>query len=122
MVFNEARKLGKVDQFTPSDLKDGVFTLQLAPLAELTGRCLDRATGQPIPDLQLQATVDGKYLNQVTTDANGSFRYPIITGGTCYLSVYGGPYVNALAKTLTLDPGETQDLGDLRLKKMQPGK
>jgi RNA polymerase sigma factor (sigma-70 family) len=123
MVFNDARKLGKVDQFTSSDLKDGTFTIQLEPLAEITGRCIDRTTGQPIPNLELEADVEGKGLATVTTDANGSFRYPIITGGPCSLSVRSGPYVfNNLATELMLDPGETQDLGDIRLKKMKPPK
>ena len=99
------------------------MTVKLEPYATVTGRLLN-PDGDPISGASLHFSVlpagrlSGR-LPVVTTDAQGRFRNAAVVPGADYSihpevpGMFGLP---AVSKKLSVKPGETIDLGDVRLK------
>ncbi len=120
VAINHDRQLAKVATFHLADIKNNALTIKLQPLATITGRCVD-PNGKPLPNLILEAAVGGKDLPEVTTDANGQFSYPIITGSDCYIRVSRGHYVGAtVLDTFQPSPREIHALGDVIISAQEP--
>jgi RNA polymerase sigma factor (sigma-70 family) len=100
--------------------EDKPLTVRLQPCGSVTGRILD-ATGKPVAGAMLYGQSEAKYMSVTTgrwwelylsgrTDKEGRFRVEnLIPGVTYHLPV--GPQNHVL----TLRPGQTQDLGDVRV-------
>ena len=98
--------------FTLADAPDGNLSLQLQPLATVTGRCI-LDDGKPAANVPLEVFA-GAYLPQILTDAEGRFKCTVPTGEDLYVKVFGGPFAESkVVIGLTLDPGEVKDVGDV---------
>jgi protocatechuate 3,4-dioxygenase beta subunit len=58
----------------------------------LRGRVLDRTTRAPVAGVQIQGQQRGRYLDTVTTDAEGAFRFDGLRPGTFELLLTRGGY------------------------------
>jgi RNA polymerase sigma factor (sigma-70 family) len=100
----------------------GPLTVKLGPAATLTGRLLD-PDGKPMPrtsmsvdfELHNSGGLNPSFPAQVTTDAEGRFRVEGLVAGPRYYILVGGPpkFVGEV-KRLTVRPGETRDLGEVK--------
>lgn len=121
VIRHEQRNLGKVIRASIDGDRARAMTVALQPCATVTGRVLN-PDGDPVSGAAIQAVVRptedfGKRLSQVTTDGNGRFRYTVVPGCDYYLAAEGaGIGHQALTNNLSVKPGQTVDLGDIRLK------
>jgi hypothetical protein len=102
------------------------ISVMLQPAATLLGRAL-KADGEPLAGARvslygyppLAKTAGGEFA-PIVTDAAGRFRVEAIPGGTIpllALSPPGSPIVSHRLDNVTVQPGETRDLGDIPLRK-----
>lgn len=102
------------------------MSVKLQPAATLLGRAL-KADGEPLAGARvslygyppLAKTARGEF-SPILTDADGRFRIEAIPGGTIaqlVLSPSGSPIVSHRLDNVTVQPGETKDLGDIPLRK-----
>ncbi|MFI5461593.1 MAG: carboxypeptidase-like regulatory domain-containing protein, partial [Isosphaerales bacterium] len=126
MVRHDGRKLGKVVHVREGDDKAGPVLVTLAPLATITGRVAD-ADGNPVPGARVRPDLlpAGSFslsLPQVTTDQEGRFRVPDVPTGCDYaLAVQSLGTIKKIrfafsSKNITVKPGETIDVGEIRFK------
>src|SRR5207253_4629144 len=75
------------------------FAEQMASAADITGRVVDAATGEPIPRARvaIRVLVNGAEPSGVTllTDATGGFRVSNLPDGNCQLSGEKAGYLGA---------------------------
>jgi hypothetical protein len=104
-------------------------TVRLQKCATLTGRVLDDE-GQPRANVMVTGQIregqlglkEGWYgFVSGRTDADGRFRIAhVIPGVRVGLALQsGGAIAGRLVEDVTLTPGETKDLGDLKAKQVQ---
>ncbi len=102
----------------------GPIEVKLVPWGTLTGRLLD-ANGQPRPGVELGSPDNqnrrveegpGSLPDHVKTDADGRFLAEGLAPGLKYdFHVLGnGGFFGAITKDLTIKPGETRNLGDVK--------
>jgi hypothetical protein len=123
-LVHEGRKLGRVIHVKEGDDKNGPLTVSLEPSATFTGRIVDDhdnpvfgATIEPIPK------PGGDYalrLPEVVSRKDGRFTLPDVPTG-CEYSVLVESRASAMrrrfvVKDAAVRPGETTDVGDIRLK------
>lgn len=110
----------------------GPIRVQLQPWGVVTGRVVDadgkpltgvQMTGQDLPNYLWQRDPGGQfhYLDwHFLTDPNGRFRIEGLAPGITYnLSAWDKPpgtYLANLISAVTVEPGQTKDLGDLTVK------
>ena len=106
------------------------FEVRLAPWATLAGRLVDRA-GKPRAGVQLvakdwqEATKDPSraVLPGQTTDRNGWFRFEGLVAGLKYdarvVNAKEGEDFGVVFEDISLAPGESRDLGDVRSKPVE---
>ena len=113
-----------------SEAEDGPVTLRLLPWCSLTGRLVDEA-GRPrtqameirLEDGKLPLhTVNGRGYDHPTFAVGPDGRFQIeglVAGATYKLQALeaGFRLLGDLTSDLTLDPGESRDLGDLRIRR-----
>jgi protocatechuate 3,4-dioxygenase beta subunit len=123
-LVHEGRKLGRVIHVKEGYDKNGPMTVTLEPSATITGRIVDDdgnpfsgATIEPIPK------PGGDYalrLPQVASGKDGRFTLPDVPTGCEYSLLFESraPAMRRryLLKDATVRPGETTDVGDIRLK------
>jgi hypothetical protein len=84
------------------------FAAQIASAADISGRVIDAATGEPIPRARvaIHVLVNGAEPNGVTllTDATGGFRVSNLPDGNCQLSGEKAGYLG----TSLMFPGDTK--------------
>jgi hypothetical protein len=125
-LVHEGRKLGRVIHVKEGDDKNGPVTVTLEPSATITGRIVDDndnpvsgATIQPIPkpvgdySLRFPEGASGK---------DGRFTVPDVPTG-CEYSLLFESHAPAMRRRFVVDdaavrPGETTDVGDIRLKEL----
>jgi RNA polymerase sigma factor (sigma-70 family) len=100
----------------------GPLSVKLGPAGTVTGRLLD-PDGKPMPRTSLtidfELSTGGGLLSyfpaEVATDAEGRFRIEGLAPGAEYFVLLGGPpkFVGEV-KRLTIRPGESRDLGDVK--------
>ncbi len=123
VLQHESRKLGRVIQVKPGDDAKERVTVKLEPAATITGRVVD-ADGQPVPGALVgtHPQPGGAFsprLPEVVSGKDGRFTFANIPVG-CQYGVYarsGASYVDtkfAWKKDITVRPGETTDIGDLK--------
>jgi hypothetical protein len=128
-LVHEGRKLGRVIHVKEGDDKNGPVTVTLEPSATITGRIVDDndnpvsgATIQPIPkplgnySLRFPEGASGK---------DGRFTVPDVPTG-CDYSLLFESHAPAMRRRFVVDdaavrPGETMDVGDIRLKELTAG-
>lgn len=113
--------LGWVARVSPRDAKNGPITVKLQPVATLTARLLHE-DGSPMTGVEIQAWPlpsgsFAKRLPAVTTGADGRFQLTLLPGAAYSLQARGAGIdtLAEIARMLTVEPGETKDLGDLHL-------
>ncbi|HVC99228.1 MAG TPA: carboxypeptidase-like regulatory domain-containing protein, partial [Pirellulales bacterium] len=95
----------------------GPLVIRLRPCGEVVGRLLD-ADGEPVAGSLISVSpyigsAHGPIQFTVTTDGAGRFRAgPLVPGAAYELSLKPGS--RSVKRDVTLDPGETRDLGDVR--------
>jgi hypothetical protein len=95
--------------------------VRLQPWGTLTGRVVT-PEGKPLTGVKVSCVSHG---GDSFTDKQGRFRIEGLTPGLKYEEVYVSkeslvlPLLGGEPKNLTVKPGETKDLGDLKIKKME---
>ena len=122
IVRHPEKKLGRVIAVAPQQAPDGTMTVALQPLATVFGRVLNDdgspLSGMAITPHVLPSADFGLRLATVPTDAEGRFTTTLIPGCSYSLTGEGGRrQFITLAKELSIQPGETKDLGTLKLDK-----
>jgi hypothetical protein len=91
--------------------------IRLEPWGVVTGR-LVKPDGEPMTGVTIYAGARGGQ-----PDKEGKFRIGLVPGQKFGLTVIKSPYRLEISgkdvKDLTLRPGETKDLGDVRVKPME---
>ena len=123
-LVHEGRKLGRVIHVKEGDDRNGPVVVTLEPSATFTGRIVDGdgnpvsgATIKPIPkpggDFSLS-------LPQVACGKDGKFNVPDVPTGCEYSLLFesSAPAMRRrfVVKAAAVRPGETTDVGDIRLK------
>ncbi|MGQ0637173.1 MAG: M56 family metallopeptidase [Planctomycetaceae bacterium] len=122
LIRDEARGLGKAVHVRLDEHPTRAMTVKLEQFATVTGRLLD-ADANPLVGSSVRFTVlpagnFGRYLPDVGTDKDGRFRHRGVLPGCEYVVfVEGKQMVETLAEKLSVNPGETIDLGTLRFDK-----
>ncbi|MCA9078334.1 MAG: carboxypeptidase regulatory-like domain-containing protein [Planctomycetaceae bacterium] len=117
----EKGNLGWIERVSATNAPEGGIIVKLQPLATVTGRLLHEdgspLTGANIIALPLPAGDFAMRLQGVTTDGEGRFVHTLPAGASYSLSAEGtGIDLSAgIARMLTVKPGESKDLGELRL-------
>ncbi len=108
------------------------ITVQLQPWGAVTGRIID-AKGKPMGDTRIDGNDLPTYLwqkepggrlrnleRQYLTDQDGRFRIeglaPEITYNLWATSRTTGKYIGTVASKMAIEAGQTQDLGDVKIK------
>lgn len=86
-----------------------------ANTTSLSGMVMDAGTNQPIAAAQLTVTTNINIIRNGVSQANGSFTLSGLDGATAQLVVVATGY-EGLTATYTLQPGQTIDLGQIRLR------
>ena len=89
-----------------------------ANTASLSGVVMDAGTNQPIAAAQLTVTTDISVTRNAVSQADGRFSIGGLDGATAQLTVTVTGY-QGLTATYTLQPGQTIDLGQIRLRPPQ---
>jgi RNA polymerase sigma factor (sigma-70 family) len=122
--FHKEKQLGAAVRLTGNEPKD--FTVRLRPCATITGRIVD-SDGRPRPGLALAGFL-GVWQREplagwggfwgVKTDRQGRFRITGLIPGLKWQAILidEGDMFGPLLRNVTFQPGETKDLGDLRIK------
>ncbi len=86
----------------------GVLALGPADLSaqELLGRVLDRATGEPVPDVEIRALRSDTVVARTTTNEVGGFRLVLPEGGRYWLEASRLDYVQLDTVSLEVQDGE----------------
>ena len=93
-------------------------------VATLTGRVVD-AEGAAVEGAVVNAYAEGlqpTLINAVQTGADGRFSHPYLTGGCRYVVDFSKPMGGSTfrlheLKGIRVEPGETKDLGEIKLTK-----
>jgi beta-lactamase regulating signal transducer with metallopeptidase domain/protocatechuate 3,4-dioxygenase beta subunit/5-hydroxyisourate hydrolase-like protein (transthyretin family) len=123
IVQHREQRLGRVAKVGPEDVARGEATIVVEPTAKVRGTLwLDDTTpasGLTVEPRILPGGDFSKQLATVATDAQGRFEAELLVGCEYNLFVQGGGLdVYALAADqLSVQPGESRDLGDLVLAK-----
>jgi hypothetical protein len=120
VLFQHLEK-GLVGLAKPPREDGGTVTVRLGPGATVTGRLVD-AAGKPRPGVELDLTLGGDektpwhphFSESVQTDREGRFRIPALLPGQEF-RLYNRE--GNLSFGEKLRPGETRDLGDVRLSR-----
>jgi hypothetical protein len=110
----------------------GPLTVRLGPAGVLTGRFVT-TDGKPLADLHLSIppgrsksdVTIGSFLPGPRTDEDGKFRIEGLAPGLTYsLALLKGHYLlqpdGDMTHGVTVKPGETKDLGDVKIKRPGP--
>jgi hypothetical protein len=117
------KRIGRVVRIGPKELAAGEITVKLQPEAYVVGRLLDE-DGKPLSGATIEASgVPFAYatrLDSVGADADGRFRAVLIPG--CRYSLQAQTNRREMSflwieRDLTVEPGETKDLGTLQFGK-----
>ena len=117
------KRIGRVVRIGPKELAAGEITVKLQPEAYVVGRLLDE-DGEPLSGAEIEASgVPFAYatrLDSVGADADGRFRVVLIPG--CRYSLQAQTNRREMSflwieRDLTVEPGETKDLGTLKFGK-----
>lgn len=122
VIRHNGCKLANVVSVRLADHPTGEMTAALAPAARIIGRVVDQ-TGVPVPaatlELHWYASEGGSRgnLGAATTDERGRFEYTNLPAGCIYnvqAQVRGDDriYIESIKR---LAPGETKDLGDIKI-------
>jgi hypothetical protein len=121
LFYQQARKLGKVMAVKAEDQSAAALTVKLLPCATVTGRLLD-SQGKPIARARLRADVmpSGDFsenLPPVMSDQEGRFCFDRVLPGADYAILASSPAIGfqTVAKKVSVEPGQTVDLGDVKL-------
>jgi hypothetical protein len=124
MFLQLDRKLGKTVRVKEGDDAKGPVVVALEPLATIAGRVVD-ADGAASPGASIMTLLFPPedyplQLGEVSSDANGRFAVTNVPiGGEYGVYVRGAPSVKsnpyAKAEKVVVKPGETTDVGELRL-------
>src|SRR5262249_53548959 len=127
-AMNADRKLAGAIKVSGAETTTPVIKLQ--PTGSVTGRLTD-ADGKPVANVQVTVFYRDNVVNQLssanifdraatTTDADGCFRAEGVVAGQRFGVGFEmkGRMLNAGSKSrdLTITPGESKDLGDLKCK------
>ncbi|HEV3005199.1 MAG TPA: M56 family metallopeptidase [Pirellulales bacterium] len=105
--------------------EQGPLVIRLQPCGEVVGRLLD-VDGEPLAGSLISispyiGSAHGPALFSVTTDVEGRFRTgPLVPGAKYELGFKPGS--RSVKRDVTLEPGETRDLGDVRTETPSLGK
>jgi 5-hydroxyisourate hydrolase-like protein (transthyretin family) len=122
LLEKKEMNLGRVLVIGPDEIRAGETIAQLRPCAKITGQVL-LDDGTPFSGLAVEPRVlpfgdFGRRLESVATDAEGRFQTTLLPGCKYNLSGMGGSFQYVeLAKELSVEPGQTLDLGTLKLNK-----
>ena len=86
-------------------------------LVSINGQVIDDATGNPVVGAAIRLTNAGQ---QVLSDAQGNFAFSALTAGAETLSINAAGY-RPLTSSLSLQAGQTLNLGAIRLTKATSG-
>jgi hypothetical protein len=123
-LVHEARKLGRVIHVKEGDDKNGPVVVTLEPSATITGRVVD-ADGNPVSGATVRPDLKpgGDYslgLPQVAAGKDGKFTVPDVPAGCGYaLVAETGAMISRprfAVKDAAVRPGETTDVGDIKLE------
>ena len=124
LLWHEGRKLGKAVRIHPGDDKAGPVMVTLEPLATIVGRVVD-ADGNPVAGATVRGDMlpfgrNDPRLSAMATGKDGRFQVPDVPAGVDYsLTITSGRNVTG-RRTVTIQtkvrPGETTDVGEIRLK------
>lgn len=119
LLRHEERRLGKALHVTANEGVQKSITVQLEPLATVTGQLVG-AAGEPVRGVHLRIDVDGedgfgKNLRSTATDKEGRFHHDEFLPGLAYNILAEGADVEfaVVARKLEVQPGETVDLGTI---------
>jgi beta-lactamase regulating signal transducer with metallopeptidase domain len=125
LLVHEGRKLGRVIHVKEGDDKNGPVVVTLEPSATITGRIVD-ADGNPVSGATIRSDLKpgGDFaliLPEVASGKDGRFTVPDLPTGCEYSLLFEGiaPAMRrrvAVMKDANVRPGETTDVGDIRLK------
>jgi protocatechuate 3,4-dioxygenase beta subunit len=125
-VLFQHREKGLVGVMQPPKENGGSVTVRMEPGASVTGRLVD-ADGQPRPGVELKVgfrpklprerrSAYGYVLGSIKTDRQGRFRMDALLPGYEF-SLSDGK--GELRCDGTLRPGQTRDLGDVQIKRVE---
>ena len=122
LLHHEEQKIGRVVTIGREQLKAGELTVELQPCATLIGRILN-SDGLPITGMAIRPDVlpsgdFSKQLPNVATDSEGRFHVTLLPGCKYSFGGEGGGFrFVTVARELSIEPGETKDLGTLTIDK-----
>jgi len=122
LFHHEQRNLGRVVTIGPEQLKSAEITVELQPCATIVGRILN-ADGASVSGMGLRLDVQPggdffRYLPEVSTNAQGRFQVTLLPGCRYTLNGEGGGFqFVTFAREISIEPGETKDLGTLTIGK-----
>ena len=124
LLVHEGRKLGRVIQVKEGDDKNGPVIVALEQTAAITGRIVD-SDGGPVSGATIRCEPQPSeffyiMLPEVGSGRDGKFTLPDVPTGCGYKVVgYTGGRLSqrqVAFEDVTVRPGETTDVGDIRLK------
>jgi protocatechuate 3,4-dioxygenase beta subunit len=114
------RKIGRMLTITPAMVDQGEVSVELLPVSIVTGQ-LRRSQGGPVSGMDIEPRILPDGLSDerprgAVTNAEGKFEVELLPGCRYALDGRGGGFDYAtLTDELTIEPGETKDLGTLEL-------
>jgi Carboxypeptidase regulatory-like domain len=123
-LVHEGRKLGRVMHVKEGDDKNGPFVVTLEPSAAIIGRIVD-PDGNPVSGATIRPGLKpgedfSLSLPQVATGSDGRFTVQNVPTGCEYsLVAQSGAMMSqrrVAFKDTAVRPGETTDVGDIKLK------
>lgn len=124
LLWHEGRKLGKAVRIHPGDDKAGPVMVTLEPLATIVGRVVD-ADGNPVAGATVRGDMlpfgrNDPRLSATATGKDGRFQIPDVPAGVDYSLTITSSSSGTGRRTVTTQtkvrPGETTDIGEVRLK------
>jgi hypothetical protein len=120
LFHHKAKNLGRAITIGPDQIRAASATAQLQPCATVRGRVL-HDDGTPFSGLVIEPRVlpfgdFSEQLPSVSTDAEGRFQATLLPGCRYALAGMGGTFQYvSVADDLAIEPGETKDLGTLKV-------
>jgi 5-hydroxyisourate hydrolase-like protein (transthyretin family) len=122
VIHHKGRNIGRVIQAGPAEVAQGEIQVKLLPCATVTGRLMNQ--GEPLSGLSIEPRVlpsgdFSKRLPTIATDSEGRFTCTLVPGSQYNLHAEGKglDFYATVANDLTIEPGETKDVGTLTLAK-----